>query len=351
MSDRIPRLPFPVHAGRPPATLYSLSNPHMEVQVSDYGGIVHTLRVPDRHGRLDDVVLGFADPAGYAANRPYFGALIGRCANRIAGARFTLDGTPYSLTANEGATHLHGGRRGFDKVAWEAHPFVDPRGQGVTLAYDSPHGEEGYPGTVRVRVVVLLTPANELVFDYAAVTDRATPLNLTHHGYFNLGGHGAGDVLGHTLILNADRFTPVDATLIPTGEIRPVRGTPFALRGAPLGARIDEADEQLRYGGGYDHNFVLNRTGAGLTLAARLHDPGSGRVLEVHTTEPGLQLYSGNHLDGVDGKEGVLYGPRAGVALETQHFPDAPNHPHFPTTILRPGRVFRSRTVLRFSVA
>lgn len=322
----------------------------LEARVLGYGGIVQSLLVPDRDGRLADVVLGFERAGQYRHNPAYLGALIGRYANRIARGRFPLDGTHHDLAVNDPPNHLHGGRVGFDSVNWESRPFRDERGAGVELRYTSADGEEGYPGTLSVRVTYTLTARDELVVDYGARTDRATPVNLTQHAYFDLGG--GGDVLGHVLSLDADRYTPVDAAGIPTGELRDVTGTPFDFRRpTPLGARIDADDEQLRFGGGYDHNFVLN---GGATaeprLVGRLLEPASGRVLELSTTEPGVQLYTANHLDGsLVGKGGRTYGPRAGVALETQHFPDSPNQPHFPSTILRPGEEYRSRTVYRFT--
>lgn len=352
MSESITRAPFAIGPGARRASVFTFTNDRgMQVRASSYGGVILSLLVPDRRGRLDDVVLGHASPDAYRTNAPYFGALIGRYANRIAAGRFTLDGRTYTLAVNDGPNHLHGGRRGFDKATWRARPFRTRQGIGVALARTSADGEEGYPGALRVRVTYTLTPANELIFDYVAVADRPTPVNLTQHGYFNLAGHGAGDILEHVVTVNADRFTPIDATMIPLGELRAVAGTPFELRQTPIGARINERDEQLVHGLGFDHNFVLNRADPTVvTLAARVFEPVSGRVLEVHTTEPGMQLYTGNRLNGEAGKEGVRYGPRAGLALETQHFPDSPNQPHFPSTILRPGDEYRSRTILRFAI-
>src|SRR5690349_18285374 len=327
----------------------------MELRVLDYGGIIVSLAVPDRTGRIDDVVLGFDRPEDYERSSPYFGAIIGRFGNRVARGRFTLDGQTYMLATNDGPNHLHGGVKGFDKVVWEVAPFERQDSTGLVLRYTSPDGEEGYPGTLRTTVTYTLTEGNELIFDYEATSDRATPVNLTQHSYFNLAGKGEGDVLGHVLTLNANSFTPVDSTLIPTGEIRSVAGTPFDFR-APtaIGARIGQDDEQLIYGRGYDHNFVLDKDSgvpASATLAARVYEPSSGRVMEVHTTEPGLQFYSGNFLDGtLRGKKGTVYSARSGFTLETQHFPDSPNHPDFPSTILAPGREYRSRTLLRFGV-
>ncbi len=342
-------------------SLYTLKNAHgMEAKVLDYGGIIVSLRVPDRNGRLDDVVLGFDSLGDYERGSPYFGAIIGRYGNRIARGRFTLDGRTYTLATNNGPNHLHGGVRGFDKVVWTAAQFERGDSVGLVLNYTSPDGEEGYPGTLRATVTYTLTDKNEFIFDYQATTDRPTPVNLTQHSYFNLAGDGKGDILGHLVTLNADRFTPVDSTLIPTGEIKSVAGTPFDFRtSTAIGARIDRNDEQLRYGRGYDHNFVLNKggqggqggTGGDMTLAARVYEPTSGRVMEISTTEPGLQFYSGNFLDGtLRGKQGVVYGHRSGFAMETQHFPDSPNKPAFPSTILRPGEEYRSRTIYRFGV-
>jgi aldose 1-epimerase len=333
--------------------LYTLTNAHgLEVRATNYGGIIVSLRVPDKHGRMDDVVLGFDKFQGYLDNKPYFGAIIGRYANRIAGARFTLDGVQYSLAANNGPNSLHGGNIGFDKAVWKAEPFENSAGVGLIFTYTSKDGEEGYPGNLNVKVTYTLTNQDELTFDYEATTDKATPINLTQHTYFNLAGEGRGDILGHELTLNADRFTPVDKTLIPTGELRAVKNTPLDFtKSATMGKGINESDEQMVLGHGYDHTFVINRTGPGPVLAARVHEPETGRVLEVYTTEPGVQFYSGNFLDGtITGKQGHVYKQRFGFALETQHFPDSPNHPDFPSTILRPGQVYRSRTIYKFLV-
>ncbi len=342
-------------------SLYTLKNAHgMELRVIDYGGIILSLKVPDRTGRVADVVLGFDSLGDYERESPYFGAIIGRYGNRIAGGRFTLDGQTYTLARNNGVNHLHGGVRGFDKVVWAATRFERGDSTGLVFRYTSPDGEEGYPGTLRAQVTYTLMESNELIFDYEATTDRATPVNLTQHSYFNLASDGTGDILGHVVVLNADRFTPVDSTLIPTGELRSVQGTPFDFRTPmAIGARVGQNDEQLRYGRGYDHNFVLNKGGKGgtkttagdPTLAARVYEPRSGRVMEILTTEPGLQFYSGNFLDGtLRGKHGVVYRHRAGFAMETQHFPDSPNEPAFPSTTLRPGQTYRSRTIYRFSI-
>ena len=327
-----------------PASL-ALEAPGLRVAILALGGVIQRLEVPDRDGRFANVVLGLRSPADYAAQGPYFGALIGRYANRIAGGRFTLDGHGYRLATNDGPNSLHGGAHGFDKRTWTV-AAAGPRR--IDLLLDSPDGEEGYPGALRVRVAYALEGDATLRIDYAAETDAPTVLNLTNHSYWNLAGEGSGTALDHELEIAADHFTPVDATLIPTGELRAVEGTPFDFRAPlPIGARIRDDDPQLRLGQGYDHNWVL-RGGPG--AAARLRDPGSGRVLEVLTDQPGLQFYSGNLLDGtLVGPGGRAYRSGDGVALETQHFPDSPNRPAFPSTVLRPGGTFRSTTRLRFS--
>jgi aldose 1-epimerase len=334
-----------------PVAIYTLTNKHgMEAGITTYGGRVVSLKTPDRKGAMGDVVLGFDSVAGYVANAgPFFGALIGRYGNRIGGARFTLDGVEYKVDQNDGANSLHGGARGFDKAVWTAKELADG---GLELTYLSKDGEEGFPGNLKATVTYRLTDANELRIDYAATTDKTTVVNLTNHSYFNLKGAGEGDILGHLLMLNADRFTPVDSGLIPTGELRAVNGTPFDFRKpTAIGARIDQDNEQLKLGHGYDHNWVLNRRGGGLSLAARVEEPSTGRVLEVLTTEPGIQFYTGNFLDGtIVGKGGRAYGLRSGFCLETQHFPDSPNKPQFPSTVLKPGGKYHSTTVFRFSV-
>ena len=333
--------------------LYTLTNAHgIEVRAITYGGIIISLRVPDRGGQFDDVALGYDSLDGYLTVSPYFGAIIGRYGNRIAKGKFTLDGKAYALATNDGPNHLHGGVKGFDKVVWQAESFEGKDGVGVVFTYTSPDGEEGYPGNLAAKVTYTLTDQNELIFDYQATTDKATPLNLTQHTYFNLAGDGKRDILGHELTLSSDHFTPIDKTLIPTGEIRSVEGTPFDFtKPTAIGARINEQDEQLIFGRGYDHNFVLIRKGEGLSLAARVYNPTTGRVMEAYTTEPGVQFYSGNFLDGtITGKQGHVYKQRYGFCLETQHFPDSPNKPSFPSTILRPGQTYHSRTVYKFSV-
>ena len=325
----------------------------MEVHAIPYGAIVTSIRVADRSGQFNDVVLGYDNPDDYVQNNgPYMGAIIGRYANRIGKGMFTLDGQTYRLATNNGPNHLHGGLKGFDKVVWTAERFGDSDGAGVIFRYTSSDGEEGYPGTLKVQVTYMLTNQNQLVVDYLATTDKPTLVNLTHHSYFNLTG-SARDVLDHEMTINADRYTPIDPTSIPTGEIANVEGTPFDFRKPTrIGSRIALDHEQLRNGNGYDHNFVLNRQGDELVKAARVYEPTTGRVMEVSTTEPGLQFYSGNFLNGsIKGKSGIAYGRRFGFCLETQHFPDSPNRPEFPSTVLRPGREYRSRTIYRFSVA
>jgi aldose 1-epimerase len=329
--------------------IFTLRNANgVEVRATTYGAIIMSLRVPDRQGKLDDIVLGFDDAAAYARQNPsYFGAVVGRYGNRIANGRFTLDGSTFTLATNNGPNHLHGGLKGFDKVNWRGEMLKN----GVAFSYTSRDGEEGYPGTLSARVAYTLTDRNELAIEYEATTDKPTVVNLTQHSYFNLAGQGSRDVLGHVLQLDASRYTPVDATLIPTGEIAPVAGTPFDFQQpTPIGDRIDADHPQIKFGGGYDHNLVLNRTGEGLQRAARVVEPTTGRVLEVATTEPGVQFYAGNFLDGtLTGKQGRVYQKRFGFCLETQHYPDSPNKPDFPTTTLRPGQTYRSRTVWTFS--
>jgi aldose 1-epimerase len=328
----------------------------MAVAVLTYGGIIQTLEVPDRDGVPANVVLGLRSLDDYVTgNRPYLGALIGRYANRIAGGAFTLDGRAYRLPVNNPPNSLHGGTQGFDKRVWTASEAGGGEAAGVELAYTSPDGEMGYPGTLEVRARYLLGPGNELRVEYRAATDAPTHVNLTNHSYVNLAGEAAGTIEGHLLQLHAGHYTPTDATNIPTGEIAPVAGTPFDFTSPrPIGERIDADDQQLEFGLGYDHNYVLDPPPAGQDLrpAARVEDPASGRALEILTTEPGIQLYSGNQLDGtLVGPGGAAYGRRSGLALETQHFPDTPNQPGFPSTVLRPGQAYRSVTVYRFSVA
>ena len=331
-------------------SVYTLNNKNgLTARITNYGGIVVSLMVPDRNGKMADVVLGFDLLEGYLRNPgPFFGALIGRYGNRIGHARFTLDGRVYQVDRNDGENSLHGGVRGFDKRVWAPKELTDG---GLELRYLSRDGEEGYPGNLRATATYHLTDANELRIDYGASTDKDTVINLTNHSYFNLKGAGTGDILDHRLMLKADRFTPVDAGLIPTGELRAVAGSPFDFRtSTSIGARIEANNEQLRVGKGYDHNWALNRGSDGLTLAARIEEPSTGRILEVFTTQPGVQFYTGNFLDGtIKGKGGKVYGRRSAFCLETQHFPDSPNKPAFPTTELKPGQRFQSTTVFRFS--
>jgi aldose 1-epimerase len=349
---RIMKQPFGKTAAGEAVDLFTLTNRNgVEARIMTYGGIIVSLKVPDRTARLEDVVLGFDNLDGYLAGHPYFGALVGRYANRIARGKFRLNGTEYTLAVNNNENHLHGGLKGFDKVVWKAEEVEGKGSVGLALSYVSKDGEEGYPGTLKVKAVYTLNDENELRLDFTATTDKDTVVNLTNHSYFNLAGAGSGEILNHELLINADRFAPVDSTLIPTGELRLVAGTPLDFRQPHrIGERIEADNEQLKIGKGYDHNFVINRRGRGLVLAARASDPRSGRVLEVLTTQPGVQLYTGNFLDGSNvGKGGKAYKARYAFCLETQHFPDSPNHPEFPTTLLKPGQTYHETTVYRFS--
>ena len=326
--------------------LYTLADGKVEVRIMNYGGIIVSLRAPDREGKLDDVVLGYDSFDGYRTNPAYFGAIIGRYANRIAHGSFQLDRKTYSIPKNNGDNTLHGGIRGFDKKLWTAREIKD----GIELTYVSKDGEEGFPGTLTTIVRYTLNEG-ALRIDYSATTDKDTVLNLTNHSYFNLAGQGKGEVLGHVVKIDAARFTPVDSSLIPTGELKSVQGTPFDFRTPHvIGDRIDANNEQLRLGMGYDHNFVLDHPEGQLAEAAEVYEPTTGRMLRVLTTQPGVQFYTGNHLDGsITGKGGVVYKPRFAFCLETQHFPDSPNHPSFPSTELKPGQKFHSVTVFQFS--
>jgi aldose 1-epimerase len=329
--------------------IYTMSNPHgMAAKVTEYGTILTELWVPDRSGRPGDVVLGFDNLERYLKGHPFFGATAGRVANRIAKGKFTLDGKEYTLAVNNGPNHLHGGNVGFDKKVWKSRALpVTAKEASVEFSYTSPDGEEGYPGTLAVKVVYTLTADNELRIDYTATTDKATPVNLTNHSYWNLAGRG--NVLDHVLRLNADRYTPADSGLIPTGEIAPVKGSGLDFtRPTPIGEHIAEFNSFAK---GYDHNFVLNHSDGKLAFCARVEEPASGRVMEISTMEPGVQLYTGNHLDGsLTGNGGVVYRQHSGFCLETQHFPDSINKPNFPSVVLRPGQVYRTTTVHKFVV-
>jgi aldose 1-epimerase len=332
--------------------LYTLRNPTgMVVRIAGYGATVVSVEVPDRQGKNGDVVLGFDALDGYLGQHPHFGGVVGRYGNRIAKGRFSLGGALYTLAKNNGENHLHGGVRGFDRMVWKGRDASGSAGPAVELVYSSKDGEEGYPGNLTAKVTYTLTDENELRIDYEATTDKDTVVNLTNHSYFNLAGPGPGTILDHVLTLDAARFTPVREGLIPTGELRPVEGTPFDFRKATaIGARIEAKDEQLALGGGYDHNFVLDGKAGVLRPAARVVESGSGRVMQVLTTEPGVQFYTGNFLDGsVKGKGGQVYAKRAGFCLETQHYPDSPNQPSFPSTTLKAGKRYKSTTVFRFS--
>ncbi len=358
LQDSITKQDFGTTPDGKPVELYTLRNRHgMEAKIMTYGGIVTSLKVPDKNGKLDDVVLGFDSLDGYVADSyvkscPYFGALIGRYGNRIANGKFTLEGNTYTLATNNGPNTLHGGLKGYDKVVWTAKPSVGVDGPVLSLAYVSPDGEEHFPGNLLVTANYSLTEDNALKLEFAATTDRPTVVNLTHHSYFNL--RGSGDILSHVVYINADRFTPVDSTLIPTGELRPVAGTPFDFTTpTPIGLHINDTNyEQIKLGNGYDHNFVLNKQQPGaLTLAARVYEPVSGRTLEVWTTEPGTQFYTGNFLDGsITGKNGRVYEFRNGFCFEPQHFPDSPNHPEFPTTELKAGEKYQNTIIYKFGV-
>lgn len=329
---------------------YTLRNAHgLEAEIITYGGTLRALRAPDRNGALDDVLLGFETLEPYEGDHPYFGVLVGRYANRIAGGRFELNGTTYELACNNGPNHLHGGPQGFHRQIWSAEERASEDGPSIELRYASRDGEEGYPGNLAVVVVYTLTDQNELRIDYTATTDAETIVNLTNHAYFNLAGGGI--ILDHELQLFASRFTPTDATSIPLGELRPVQGTPMDFTApTPIGARISADDEQIRHGQGYDHNWILDTGNGELGLAARLHERSTGRLMEVYTTQPGVQFYSGNLLDGsITGKRGQTYVKYGGLCLETQHFPDSPNQPDFPSTVLRPGEVFQQTTIYRFA--
>ena len=338
------------------AQLFTVTNAHgMTMRVSDYGAIIVSLTAPDRSGKFADIVLGYDKLADYLKATPYFGAVVGRYGNRIAAGKFTLGGEAHMLATNNDPggipCHLHGGNTGFDKVLWDAEPAKGDDAAGVRFHYRSKDGEEGYPGNLDVNMTYWLTDDNELRIEYEAKTDKATPINVTHHSYFNLAGHDSGTILNHELMINAEKYTPVNKGLIPTGELAPVAGTPFDFRKPkPIGRDVNADSEQIKFGGGYDHNFVLEDRDGSLKLAVRVIEPSSGRVMEVLTTEPGMQFYCGNFLDGSNiGKGAHAYEHRTGFCLEAQHYPDSPNQPNFPSTILKPGEKYGQTTVYRFS--
>ena len=352
-SGSVETAPFGTTSQGTPIERWRLDNgAGLSVAILTYGGIVQSIEIPDRDGKRANVALGFATLAPYLERHPHFGTITGRYANRIAGASFTLDGERHALAANDGRNSLHGGPEGFGRRVWTARAAAGGEA-GVTLSYDSSDGEEGFPGRLATEVTYQVTAGNELRIDYHATTDRPTVVNLTNHTYFNLAGEGAGGILDHELQISATRFTPVDATLIPTGELRAVAGGLFDFtRPIAIGARIrDTGEQQLRFGRGYDHNWVLDKPAPdSLALAARVRHPASGRIMEIHTTEPGLQFYAGNFLDGtLIGTSGRAYRQSDGFCLETQHFPDSPNQPAFPSTVLRPGEVYRTTTIHRFA--
>lgn len=346
--------PFGTTSQGEKVTQYTLTNAKgASVSIITYGGIVTSLKVPDRNGKLADVVLGFKSLSEYEKKSPYFGCLVGRYGNRIAKGEFTLDGHRYHLATNNNGQSLHGGLRGFDKVVWNAVPAETRQGPSLKLTYVSKDGEEGYPGNLSVTATYTLTNKNELKLVFRAKTDKVTVVNLTHHSYFNLAGQGSGDILGHVVTIHADKYTPVDQVLIPTGKQASVKGTPFDFRKpTAIGARIKEEDSQLKNGKGYDHNWVADKLPGHLGLIAKVEEPRSGRLMEVISTEPGVQFYSGNFLDGtLIGKGGKVYGFRNGFCFEPQHFPDSPNHKSFPSTVLRPGETYRNTIIYRFSIA
>ena len=344
--------PFGMTTDGKEVMLYTLRNTKgATATISNYGGTVVSLTMPDRNGKFSDVVLGFKKLADYEKKSPYFGCLVGRYGNRIAKGTFSLDGKTHHLAINNPPNSLHGGLRGFDKVIWGATPMETKEGPALKLTYTSRDGEEGYPGTLSVTATYTLTDRNELRVVFTATTDQKTVVNLTHHSYFNLAGEGNGDILGHVVTLKANRFTPVDKNLIPNGKLEPVKGTPFDFRKpTAIGARISQPDQQLQFGGGYDHNWVANKLPGHLGVVAKVEEPTSGRVMEVLSTEPGVQFYTGNFLDGtLVGKSGKAYAFRNGFCLEPQQYPDSPNHPEFPSVILKPGQTYKNTIIYRFS--
>jgi len=350
-AEKVKKEPYGKTSDGKDVFLYTLTNAKgCTIKVTNYGGIITQIIVPDKSGKMGDVALGYDKVEDYIKASPYFGCLVGRYGNRIAKGKFKLNGVEYTLAVNNGENALHGGLKGFDKVLWDVKETKAKKGTALELSYVSKDMEEGYPGTLTCKVVYTWTDNNELKIDYAATTDKDTVVNLTQHTYFNLAGAGDGDILDHEVMIAADRFTPVDKGLIPTGELKPVKGTPFDFtKSTKIGARIKEDDEQLKFGGGYDHNWVLNNKKGKLALAATVYEATSGRFMEVLTTEPGLQFYVGNFLDGTNiGKGGKAYKHRYGFCMETQHFPDSPNQPAFPSTVLKPGQVYRQTTVYRF---
>jgi aldose 1-epimerase len=346
LQGQVTKQPFGKTPDGTSVDVYTLKDGALEARIITYGGIVISLKVPDKSGKSADVVLGYDSLDGYLAKSPYFGAIIGRYGNRIAGGKFTLDGKTYSIPPNDGPNALHGGPRGFDKVVWKAKQIP----HGIELSHVSPDGDQGFPGTLSA-VVRYTLDGKDLKIEYSATTDKNTVLNLTNHSYFNLAGQGNGDILKHEVKLNAGRFTPVNDVLIPTGELATVQGTPFDFRkSTAVGARINDDNEQLRRGKGYDHNWVLDSGGGKLAEAAEVYEPTTGRVMQVWTDQPGVQFYTGNFLDGtITGKDGKVYEQRSALCLETQHFPDSPNHPNFPSTELKPGQKYHTVTIYRFS--
>ena len=352
-TGNISQAPFGKTADGTPVEIYTLRNSHgAQAKIMTYGGIVQSLSMPDKHGHFADVVLGYDTLDGYLTNSPYFGALIGRYGNRIANGKFTLEGQTYTLATNNPPNCLHGGLVGFDKVVWTARPMETSDGPALILTYVSKGGEEGFPGNLAVTAVYTLTDENALKLEYTATTDAPTVVNLTHHSYFNLAGEGHGDILNEVVYITADKTTPVDSTLIPTGKFADVTGTPFDFRKpTTIGARINDPDPVLQYGPGYDHNWVINKPLGQLGMMAQVTDPASGRVMQVWSDQPGLQFYAGNFLDGtITGKGGAVYQRRNAFCMEPQHYPDSPNHPNFPTTELKPGETYHSTIIYKFSV-